>query len=322
MQAIQIDHVGGPEVMKLVDLELPPPGPGTVRVRHAACGVNYIDTYHRSGLYKLPLPAVLGTEGAGVIEAVGDGVADLKVGDRVAYAARDTGSYAEARNVSAQVVVKLPDAIDFPRAAAMLLKGLTVQYLLKQSRVALAPGDKLVWHAAAGGVGLIACQWAAALGLEVIATASSTEKCELARAHGAAHAVRYADLVGTVNVLTGGKGVPVVYDGVGKDTWEASLACVEARGLIVSFGNASGAVPPISLGTLTAKAIYVQRPTLGAYTTSRAVTQAMADELFALVEAGKIRIDAPRTYALAEAERAHRELEGRGTTGAAVLLPG
>lgn len=320
MQAIQIDHVGGPEVMKLVDLELPPPGPGTVRVRHAACGVNYIDTYHRSGLYKLPLPAVLGTEGAGVIEAVGDGVADLKVGDRVAYAARDTGSYAEARNVSAQVVVKLPDAIDFPRAAAMLLKGLTVQYLLKQSRVALAPGDKLVWHAAAGGVGLIACQWAAALGLEVIATASSTEKCELARAHGAAHAVRYADLVGTVNVLTGGKGVPVVYDAVGKDTWDRSLDCLSPLGLLVSFGNASGAVPPFAVGTLAAKgSIYVQRPTLGTYVADRASAQAMADDLFGVVASGQVKVAVERRYPLAEAAQAHTDLEGRVTTGAGVL---
>lgn len=324
MQAIQIDHVGGPEVMKLVDIELPPPKPGDVRVRHAACGVNYIDTYHRSGLYKIALPAVLGTEGAGTVEAIGEGVEGLAIGNRVAYAARDVGSYAEARNVSAQVVVRIPDEIDFARAAAMLLKGLTVQYLLRQTRAELAPGTQILWHAAAGGVGLIACQWAAALGLEVIATAGSREKCELALAHGATHAINYReeDVVARVQAITGGRGVPVVYDSVGKDTWERSVGAVSPLGLLVSFGNASGAVPPVMLTSLSPKSIYVQRPTLGAYTTSRAKTQAMADELFDHVAAGRIRIDAPRTYALGEAERAHRDLESRATTGASVLLPG
>ena len=323
MRAIQIDRVGGPEVMQLVDRELGEPGPHDVRVRHGACGVNFIDTYHRTGLYKLPLPAILGTEAAGTIEAVGAEVTHLAVGDRVAYAAKSPGSYAEARNVPALTVVALPDALDFPRAAAMMLKGLTVQYLLRRSRVALRPGDQILWHAAAGGVGLIACQWAKALGLELIATAGSAEKCALALAHGAAHAIDYTkeDVVARVMALTGGKGVPVVYDSVGKDTWERSLGCVAPLGLLVSFGNASGAVPPISLAQLAPKSVYVQRPTLFAYLTSREATQEKADELFAMVASGQVRIDAPRTYPLAEAAQAHRDLEARATTGASVLVP-
>ena len=309
--------------MQLVDTELGAPGPHDVRVRHGACGVNFIDTYHRTGLYKLPLPAILGTEAAGTIEVVGAEVQHLAVGDRVAYAARTPGSYAEARDVPALTVVKLPDDIDFPRGAAMMLKGLTVQYLLRRSRVALAPGDEILWHAAAGGVGLIACQWARALGLELIATAGSAAKCELALAHGAAHAIDYTreDVVARVMALTDGKGVPVVYDSVGKDTWERSVGCVAPLGLLVSFGNASGAVPPISLAQLSPKSIYVQRPTLFAYLDSRETTQHMADELFAMVASGQVRIDAPRTYALADAAQAHRDLEGRATTGASVLVP-
>ena len=322
MRAIAFDHVGGPEVLKIVERELPPPGVGEVRVRTAAAGVNFIDTYHRSGLYKLELPSGLGTEGAGTVEALGEGVAHVAVGDRVAYAARTPGSYAEARNVPAALVVKLPDDLDFPRAAAMLLKGMTVQYLLTQTRVTLAPGDQILWHAAAGGVGLIACQWAKALGLELIATAGSPEKCQLALANGASHAIDYTkeDVVARVKELSGGAGVPVVYDSVGKDTWDRSVACVQPLGLLVSFGNASGAVPPVALASLSPTSIYVQRPTLFAYTRSRETTQKMADDLFAMVHAGRIRIDAPRTYALEDAAQAHRDLEGRKTTGSSVLL--
>lgn len=321
-RAIQIDKFGGPEEMHLADIAVGEPGPGEVRIRHHACGINFIDIYHRTGLYPLALPAVLGTEAAGVVEAVGAGVTHLAVGDRVAYAARTTGSYSEARVVSAVPVVKLPDGIDFDHGAAMMLKGLTVQYLLRRTRVALAPGDTILWHAAAGGVGLIACQWAKALGLKLIGTAGSDEKCKLAEEHGAAHTINYQreDVVARVRELTGGAGVPVVYDPVGKDTWERSLDCLQPLGLMVSFGNASGPVPPVALGSLAAKgSLYVQRPTLMTHLASREVAQAMADELFAVVQSGAVKIPVERRYPLAEAAQAHRDLEGRKTTGAGVL---
>ena len=230
VRAIQIERTGGPEVMKLADIPIGEPGPGEVRIRHHAIGLNFIDCYHRSGLYPIPLPAVLGTEGAGVIEAVGADVTHLVVGDRVAYTSRGPGSYAEARVVAAAPVVKLPDSIDFAAGAAMMLKGLTVQYLLRRTHVSLAPGDMIVWHAAAGGVGLIACQWARALGLRMIATAGSPEKCALALAHGAAHAINYRteDVVARVRELTDGKRVKVVYDSVGKDTWERRARCMSS----------------------------------------------------------------------------------------------
>ena len=324
MRAIQIDHHGDADVMQLVEVPIGDPGPGEVRVRHHACGINFIDVYHRSGLYPLALPAGLGTEAAGVVDAIGPAVEHLAVGDRVAYVARVPGSYAEARVVSAASVVKLPDHIEFDAAAAMLLKGLTVQYLLRQSRVALAPGDTVLWHAAAGGVGLLACQWAKAMGLRLIGTAGSDDKCQLAAQHGAAHTINYRteDVVARVRELTGGKGVPVVYDPVGKDTWERSLDCLAPLGLLVSFGNASGPVPPVNLGVLAQKgSLYVQRPTLYAYMSSRAATQAMADELFAMVADGHIRVPVERRYPLAEAARAHRELEARNTTGSGVLVP-
>ncbi|MCX5741629.1 MAG: quinone oxidoreductase [Proteobacteria bacterium] len=323
-RAVQIEAVGGPEVMQLVDIDVPDPGPGEVRIRHHACGVNLIDTYHRSGLYKIVLPAILGTEGAGVVDAIGPGVEHLAVGDRVAYAARSPGSYATARVVSAIPVVKLPDAIDFHQGAAMMLKGLTVQYLLNRTRVTLAKGDFLVWHAAAGGVGLIACQWARALGLQLIATAGSAAKCELALAHGAAYAIDYSkeDIVTRVREITGGRGVDVVYDSVGKDTWHRSLSCLAPLGLLVSFGNASGPVPPVDLLTLSAKgSLYVTRPTLFTHLATRDAAQAMADDLFAMVASGQIAIDPPRTYRLDDVAQAHRDLEGRVTTGASVLLP-
>jgi NADPH2:quinone reductase len=326
MRAIRIERTGGPEVLQPVEIEPPgAPGPGEVRVRHHACGVNFIDTYHRTGLYPLPLPAVLGVEGAGVVEAVGPGVTHVAPGDRIAYASTRPGSYAEARVVPAIPVARLPDAIDFPRAAAMMLKGLTVQYLMSRTRPQrpLAPGDFVVWHAAAGGVGLIACQWAKALGYRLIGTAGSDEKCQLALRHGAAHAINYRtqDVARAVRELTGGRGVPVVYDSVGKDTWEASLDCLEPLGLMVSFGNASGPVPPIALGQLAQKgSLHVTRPTLGTHLATREAAREMTDELFAMVASGRIVIDAPRRYPLEAAADAHRELEARATTGASVLV--
>ncbi|HET9627403.1 MAG TPA: quinone oxidoreductase [Kofleriaceae bacterium] len=324
MKAIQIDRFGASDVMRLAEVSIGVPGRDEVRIAPRAIGINFIDIYHRTGLYPMPLPLVLGTEGAGVVEAVGANVTHLQAGDRVAYTARTPGSYAEARLMPAASVVKLPDAIDFETGAAMMLKGLTVQYLLRRTRVELAPGTFILWHAAAGGVGLIACQWAKALGLQLIGTASTDDKCKLARDAGAAHVINYSreDVVAKVKEITGGKGVPVVYDAVGKDTWERSLDCLSPLGLMVSFGNASGAVPPIALGSLAAKgSIYVQRPTLGTYTADRAQTQAMADDLFAMVGSGKVKIPVERRYPLAEAARAHDELEGRGTTGAGVLIP-
>ena len=326
MRAIQIDRTGGPEVLHGVEVDVPEPGPGEVRVRHRAVGLNFIDTYHRSGLYPLPLPATLGVEGAGVVEALGAGVTHLAVGDRVAYAAPRPGSYAEARVLPALVVVRLPDAIDDARGAAMMLKGLTVQYLLRRTRPQqpLEQGDFLVWHAAAGGVGLIACQWAKALGYRLIATAGSDEKCQLALQHGAAHAINYhtRDVVASVRELTDGRGVRVVYDSVGKDTWERSLDCLAPLGLMVSFGSASGPVPPVNLAQLAQKgSLYVTRPTLFTHMASREAVDEMSGELFDLVTSGQIRIDPPRTYPLEAAADAHRELEGRATTGASVLIP-
>jgi len=328
MKAIQIARTGGPEVLELVDLpDPPPPGPGEVRVRHHACGINFVDIYHRTGLYAVGLPAILGSEGAGVVEAIGAGVEHVAVGDRVVYAARSPGSYAEIRVLDATPVVRLPDAIDFARGAALVLKGLTVQYLLRRTRPQLrdlAPGDTILWHAAAGGVGLIGCQWAHALGLRVIATAGSPEKCELARRHGAAHAIDYRreDVVARVRELTGGRGVRVVYDSVGKDTWDRSLACLEPLGLMVSFGNASGAVPPIRIAELARHgSLHVTRPVLHTHTADRATVQTMADDLFEVIASGAVRIDAPTTYPLAEARVAQQDLEGRRTTGALVLVP-
>ncbi len=324
MRAIQIDRFGDPDVMHLTTVPLGEPGPGEVRVRHHACGINFIDIYHRTGLYPMPLPTVLGTEAAGVVEAVGDGVTHLAVGDRVAYAARTPGSYSEARVLPAAPVVKLPDSIEFETGAAMMLKGLTVQYLLRRTRVELSPGDPILWHAAAGGVGLIACQWARALGLRLIGTAGTDDKCRLAEQHGAAHTINYRreDVVARVRELTSGKGVNVVYDAVGKDTWERSLDCLAPLGVMISFGNASGPVPPVNLGILAQKgSIYVQRPTLGTYTATREAAQSMADELFAMVSTGKVVIPVERRYPLAEAAQAHRDLEARITTGAGVLMP-
>jgi len=325
-QAIQITAFGGPEHMKLVDVSVGDPGPGEIRIRHHACGLNYIDVYQRTGLYANPLPLTLGMEGAGVVEAVGEGVTHLKAGDRAAYASNPPGSYSQARVMPAKCVVKLPDAIGFDTGAAMMLKGLTAQYLLKKTRPVegLEAGDFVLFHAAAGGVGLIACQWARALGLQLIGTAGSAAKCELALAHGAAHMIDYSreDFVARVKDITGGRGVKVVYDSVGKDTWEGSLNCLRPFGLMASFGNASGPVPPFAPGALGPKgSLYVTRQTLFTHIATREATQAMADDLFAVVGSGAVKIRIDQRFPLAEAAQAHRELESRKTTGSTVLLP-
>jgi NADPH:quinone reductase len=322
-RAIRSEAPGGPEAMRLVEVSVGEPGPGEVRIRHHACGINFIDVYHRTGAYPLPLPAGIGMEGAGVVEAVGAGVTHLREGDRAAYASPPPGSYATARVLPAKCVVKLPEAIDFETGAAMMLKGLTVQYLLRRTlpQGGLKAGDHVLFHAAAGGVGLIACQWARALNLNLIGTAGSDEKCALALANGAAHTINYAreDFVAKVRELTGGAGVKVVYDSVGKDTFERSLDCLQPFGLMVSFGNASGPVPPVSLLTLSPKSLYVTRPTMWTY-----VARYGAEMMTALVEvvkAGKVKFDAPRTFSLADAADAHRALEARETTGSVVLVP-
>jgi NADPH2:quinone reductase len=324
MKAIQIDRFGDTDVMQLAEVALGDPGPGEVRIQHRAVGINFIDIYHRSGLYPMPLPGVLGTEAAGVVDAVGPGVSHLKVGDRAAYVARSPGSYAEARVLPALSVVKLPDGIAFDTAAAMMLKGLTVQYLLRRSRIDLQPGETILWHAAAGGVGLIACQWAKALGLTLIGTAGTDDKCKLAAEHGAAHTINYRteDVVARVRELTGGKGVNVVFDPVGKDTWDRSLDCLAPLGLMITFGNASGPVPPVNLGVLGIKgSLYVQRPTLQTHLATREGVEQMTSELFAMVSSGKVKIGVERRYALADAAQAHRDLAARITTGAGVLIP-
>jgi NADPH2:quinone reductase len=327
-KAVQIEAPGGPEVMRWVDVALGEPGPGEVRIRHHAIGLNYIDIYHRSGAYPLPLPARLGMEAAGVIEAVGEGVTHLAVGDRAAYASQPPGAYATARVMPSRCVVRLPDAIDFATGAAMMLKGLTAQYLLRKTlpQGGLAAGDFVLFHAAAGGVGLIACQWARALGLQLIATAGSDEKCALALAAGASHAINYRstpDFAAKVRELTGGQGVKVVYDSVGLDTFEGSLNSLAPFGLLASFGNASGFAPPVQLGQLAAKgSLYVTRPTLFTHLATREATQAMADELFAVVSSGAVKIHVEQRYALDQLVQAHRDLEARKTVGSGVLLVG
>ncbi len=325
-RAIQVTAFGGPENLQLVDIPVGDPGPGEILIRHQACGLNYIDVYQRTGLYPGALPLTLGMEGAGVVEAVGEGVKHLSAGDRAAYASNPPGSYSEARVMPAKCVVRLPDAIDFDTAAAMMLKGLTAQYLLKKCRPVegLEPGDFVLFHAAAGGVGLIACQWARALGLQLIGTAGSVAKCELALAHGAAHAIDYSreDFVTRVKDITGGRGVKVVYDSVGKDTFEKSLDCLRPFGLMASFGNASGPVPAFAPGALGPKgSLYLTRQTLFTHIATREATQVMADELFAVVESGAVKIRIDQRYPLAEVAEAHRDLEARKTTGSTVLIP-
>ena len=322
-RAIQIDQHGGPEQLKLVQVTVGEPGPGEVRIRHHAVGLNFIDVYHRTGLYPMPLPARLGMEASGVIEAVGEGVTHLQVGDRAAYTSPPPGSYCELRVLSATCVCKLPDAISFETGAAMMLKGLTAQYLLKRTPLAgLKPGDFVLFHAAAGGVGLIACQWARALGLRLIGTAGSAKKCALALANGAEFAINYAeeDFLARVKDITAGQGVKVVYDSVGKDTWDKSLDCLAPLGLMVSFGNASGPVPPFSPGILAPKgSLYVTRQTLFTHMNTRDSAQSMADDLFAVVASGQVRIHIDQRYRLEDVQQAHRDLEARKTTGCTVL---
>ena len=321
-KAVRYHKQGGPEVLQLDEVDVPQPGAGQVRVKHTAIGVNFVDTYQRSGLYPMQLPQVAGNEGAGVVEAVGPGVSELKKGDRVAYTGLP-GSYCEMRVVPADRMVKLPPGVSDEQAASMMLKGLTVHYLI-HSTYAVKKGDTVLWHAAAGGVGLIACQWLKALGVTTIATAGSADKMALAKAHGAEHVINYSsdNFVEKVKALTGGKGVPAVYDSVGKTTWEGSLDCLRPRGLMVSFGNASGPVAPVNLGILSSKgSLYVTRPTLATHIASRADLAERSKALFAIVKSGKVKIETTAHYRLADAAQAHRDLESRKTTGSVILTP-
>ncbi|APW43759.1 quinone oxidoreductase family protein [Rhodoferax saidenbachensis] len=323
-RAIRIDQHGGSEELKLVQVAVGDPGPGEIRIRHHAVGLNFIDVYQRSGLYPFAMPLQLGMEAAGVVEAVGAGVTHLQAGDRAAYASNPPGAYCNVRVMPAKCVCKLPDAISFETGAAMMLKGLTAQYLLKKTlpQGGLQSGDFVLFHAAAGGVGLIACQWAKALGLHLIATAGSEEKCALALAHGAQHAINYRaeDFAARVKEITDGKGVKVVYDSVGKDTWDKSLDCLAPFGLMASFGNASGPVAPFAPGILGAKgSIYVTRQTLFTHIATRESTQAMADELFEVVGSGKVKIRIDQRYRLEDVQQAHKDLEARQTTGCTIL---
>ena len=320
--AIRIHETGGPEVLRWEEVEIAGPGPGEVLLRQTAIGLNFIDTYHRTGLYPLELPAVLGREAAGVVEEVGDGVRDLEPGDRVAYALHP-GSYAERRSIPAARLVPLPAHVDERTAAAVLLKGLTAHYLLRRT-FTVQPGQTILIHAAAGGVGLIACQWAKHLGATVIGTVGSQAKAELARTHGCDHPLLYdsEDFVERVRELTGGRGVPVVYDSVGRATFERSLDCLEPLGLMVSFGQSSGAVPPQNLGVLAQKgSLFVTRPTLATYIAERQDLLAASGELFETIRAGGIRVEVNQTYPLADAARAHEDLEARRTTGSTLLVP-
>lgn len=323
VKAIRINRTGGPEVLEYVDVEVGEPGPGEARVRHHAIGINFIDVYFRTGLYPQPLPAGAGMEGAGVVEAVGEGVTEVKVGDRVAYAGRPNGAYAQSRIMPSSLLLRLPDNIDFETGAAMMLQGLTVQYLLNRTYKVKA-GDTILFHAAAGGVGLIACQWARAIGATLIGTVGSDEKGKLALAAGATHVINYnsENFVERVKELTGGAKVPVVYDSIGADTFIGSLDCLQPLGTMVSFGSASGPVPPFSLQELASRgSLFITRPTLFSYAAKRADLEAMAADLFEMVASGKVKIDINQRYPLAEAARAHEELEARKTTGSSILLP-
>ncbi|MDG4551184.1 MAG: quinone oxidoreductase [Candidatus Contendobacter sp.] len=323
-KAIRIHQYGGPEALRWEEVEVGEPGPGQLRVRHGAVGLNYIDVYHRTGLYPLPgLPWTLGMEGAGRVEAVGEGVTEFRIGDRVAYASPPPGAYAEVRLIPADRVVALPDAIDDRTAAAMMLQGLTAQYLLRRT-YRVQPGDAILLHAAAGGVGLIASQWARHLGATVIGTVGSDAKAELARAHGCQHVIVYSreNFVERVRDITSGQGVAVVYDSVGKETFMGSLDCLRPLGMMVSFGNASGPVPAFEPGILAAKgSLFLTRPVLMTYTAQRSDLLASAAELFGVVTGGAVKIEVHQTYPLAEAAQAHRDLEARRTTGSTVLLP-
>ncbi|QHE84980.1 quinone oxidoreductase family protein [Hydrogenophaga sp. BPS33] len=324
-RAVRIHAPGGPEQLVVDTVSVGEPGPGQVRIHHRAIGLNFIDVYQRTGLYPFPMPLSLGMEGAGVVEAVGEGVTHLKAGDRAAYAANPPGAYCDVRVMPAMNVCRLPDLIDFETGAAMMLKGLTAQYLLKRCKPVegMDAGDFVLFHAAAGGVGLIACQWAKALGLQLIATAGSDEKCAMALEHGASHAINYRteDFAARVKDITNGQGVKVVYDSVGKDTFDKSLECLRPFGLMISFGNASGPVAPFAPAVLAKNSLYVTRQTLFTHITSRERTQAMADDLFAVVEGGKVKIRIDQRFALTDVQAAHQSLEARATTGCTVLLP-
>ena len=321
--AIRIERTGGPEVLQWQAVEVGEPGPAEVRLRHQAVGLNYIDIYHRTGLYPLPLPSGIGLEGAGIVEAVGAGVTDVSIGDRVAYAGGPVGAYAQVRCMPADRLLRLPEGIGFEQAAAMMLQGLTAQYLLRRT-YAVKAGDVVLIHAAAGGVGLIACQWASALGATVIGTVGSDAKAELAHAHGCRYPIVYTreDLTKRVREITGGAGVAVVYDSVGKDTFMASLDCLRPLGLMVSFGNASGPVPPVDVALLAQKgSLFLTRPTLFSYTAKRDDLLRMARDLFDVVVSGTVKIEVNQTYALADAARAQLYFVARRTTGSTVLLP-
>lgn len=323
-RTVVIRRQGGPEVMEFEDRPLGGPGPGEVLIRHEAIGLNFLDTYQRSGVYAMPLPTALGQEGAGVVEAVGEGVTYLRPGDRAAYGGGPPGAYSEARVMPAGVVVPLPEAVSFEEAAAAMLKGLTVQYLFRRT-VEIGPGDTILFHAAAGGVGLLACQWARSEGLRLIGTAGGPEKCALALEHGASEAIDYRavpDVAAEVRRLTGGRGVDVVMDGVGRDTFEASLDALRPLGMMISFGNASGKVPPFDISLLAAKgSLKLTRPTLFTHLADPEACRAMAADLFAKMEGGAVRARIGQRFRLSEVAEAHRALEARATTGSTVLLP-
>ena len=321
VHAIRFEKAGGPEVLSWQEVEVGKPGPGQVRLRQTAVGLNYIDTYHRSGLYPLPLPSGLGSEGAGVVEEVGPGVRDLKVGDRVAYAGGPIGSYAEVRVMPADRLVPVPPGITDSQAAAMMLKGMTAWYLIRRTH-AVKSGETILIHAAAGGVGLIVCQWAKHLGATVIGTVGDDDKAALVKRNGCDYPIVYRreDFVARVNDITGGKKLPVVYDSVGKDTFYKSLDCLAPLGLMASFGQSSGAIGPVDIGILAGKgSLFLTRPTLNTYTASREDLLTAARELFQVVESGAVKITVNQTYPLREAMQAHRDLEGRKTTGQTVL---
>jgi NADPH:quinone reductase len=323
IKGVRFYEVGGPEVMRYENLSIDEPEPEEARVRHLAIGLNFIDTYQRSGLYKVPLPSVAGNEAAGVVEAVGKNVTHVKLGDRVAYAGGAIGAYCDERNVAADRLCKLPDSISFEQAAAMMLKGMTVQYLINRTYPVKA-GDTALLHAASGGVGLIACQWLKALGATVIGTAGTDEKCALAKQHGADYCINYRteNFAERVRDITNGAGVSVVYDSIGKDTFSGSLDCLRPRGMMVSFGNASGPVPPFDLSLLAQKgSLFITRPILSTYIASSSDLELTASSLFSVVQSGKVKIDISNRYALKDAAQAHRELESRKNTGSSILIP-
>lgn len=321
-KAVRFHKTGGPEVLVFEDVQFGAPGPGEARIKHTVIGLNFIDTYHRSGLYPLPLPSGIGLEAAGVVEAVGSGVTHVKAGDRVAYAGGPPGAYSEARLIPADKLVKVPAGVSDEQAAAMMLKGMTAQYLIRRV-YRVEKGETVLFHAAAGGVGLIACQWLKALGATVIGTVSTDEKAALAKAHGCDHTIIYTreKFPERVREITGGRGVPVVFDSVGKDTFYGSLDCLQPRGLLAVFGNGSGPVKDVDINVLAKGSFYVSRPTLMTYTAARSDLEATAKDLFDVVKSGKVKIEINQRYALKDAAQAHRDLEGRKTTGSTVFKP-